>query len=216
MSSFFPNGTIFSIGTTYGAAKAISALSNANPAVAQSTAHGFTTSDIVVVASGWPALNGAAVRVGTANANDFALEGVNTLNLQQFAAGQGVGSAREVTDWVALSQVTGSTTSGGEQQFNQWQYLEEGTQRQRPTVKSARSMTITMDYDPSLPWHAALLAADQLGTPHVIRAAMPSGRTIYYSMYVAYDGEPSFDINTNQQVTLSLAFDNPRSRAYAA
>ncbi len=215
MASSFPNGTVFSLGTTYGPPKTVSGVSNASPGVASATAHGFTDGDIVVMTSGWPSLNGAVVRVDNSTADAFDLEGFDTTNVTAYPAGQGGGTAREVTAWVSLSQVTDVQTSGGEQQFYQWQYLEEKTQRQRPTVKSARSMSLTVDYDPDLAWHAALLTADALNTPHVIRAQLPSGKVIYYNMYVAYDGEPSFTINQNQQVMVSLSYENPRSKTYA-
>lgn len=215
-ASSFPNGTIFSIGTTYGAAKPVTILSNADPAVATSTAHGLTDGDIIVVASGWTVLNGAAVRVDASDTNTFALEGVDASNTSIFPAGAGIGSVQEVTDFVSLSQVVNIVPSGGEQQFYQWQYLEERTQRQRPTVKNARSLTLTLDYDPDLPWHQAFLTADQLGTPHVIKAQLPNNDIILFSMFVAYDGEPTFQLNVNQQVTIALSYDNPRSRRYDA
>ncbi len=214
MSSFFPNGTIFSIGTVYAAPKNVTAISNANPGVVSATAHGLTTGDPFVLTSGWGALNGGVFIAGTTTADSFPLLGVDTLDTSLYPAGAGGGSIKKVTTWVGLSQITAVETSGGEQQFYQWQYLEENTQRQRPTVKNARQMKITMDFDPALPWHDALLAADRKGTPHAIRAAMPSGSTVYYAMYAAFDGEPSFDINQNQSVVLSLSFDNPRSRRY--
>jgi hypothetical protein len=215
-ASSFPNGTIFSIGTAYGSDKTVSAITNANPAVASSTSHGFTDGDIIVVSSGWTVLNGAVVRVDASDTNTFALEGVDASSTTVFPTGAGVGTVREVTTFVSLSQVKNIVPSGGEQQFYQWQYLEERTQRQRPTVKNARALTITLDYDPDLPWHQALITADQLGTPHAIKALLPNNDIILFSMFVAYDGEPSFQLNVNQEVTLALSYDNPRSRRYDA
>lgn len=97
-----------------------------------------------------------------------------------------------------------------------WQYLEDGRQRQRPTFKNARSMTVVMDYDPSLPWHDALLAADLTQEVYVLRASLPNGSVIYFSVYVGYDGEPTFVINQNQQVTATFALASPQSTRYAA
>jgi len=216
MASSFPNGTIFAIGTTLADPKTVSAISNADPAVATSAGHAYEENSIIMLSSGWPALSGAVLRITDPTTGAFTLEGMDTTDEQIYPAGQGAGSARLVSDWVSLSQVNDVQSSGGEQQFYTWQYLEEKTQRQRPTVKNARSMTLTLDYDPDLAWHAALLTADQVGTPFPIRATLPSGNIILFSMYVAYDGEPTFVINENQQVTVSLSFDNPRSRRYSA
>lgn len=197
MSAFFPNGTIFSIATGYGAAKTLSAISNANPGVATSNSHGFTSGNILEISSGWPLLNQRIARVDNEDSNTFELEGINTLNSNRFPPGEGVGSARAVSEWTALSQVTGVQSSGGEQQFTQWVYLEDGQQRQRPTFKNAKSLQLTLHYDPSLAWYDALLEADEEGTPRALRAALPNGDVIYYNMYVGFDGEPSIVANEN-------------------
>lgn len=215
MAAFFPNGSIVSLGTTYGTAKTITDISNANPGVATSAAHGYSDGDILLISSGWPRLDQAIVRVDNSDSGTFALEGFDTSDTTQFPTGGGAGTAREVTAWTALSQITNSSVTGGEQQFFQWQYLEDGAQRQRPTFKNARTMTFTMDFDASLAWHAALLAADRSGEPHALRVALPAGGTIYYNVYVGFDGEPTLDINQNMQVTASFAFANPRSQRYS-
>ncbi len=215
MASIFPNGAIVSIGTAYDAAKTITGISNANPAVVTAASHGYTNGDIIVITSGWPALDQAVARVSDA-ATTFELEGYDTTDTARYSPGGGAGSSRKVTNWVALSQITDSTTAGGEQQFFNWSYLEDGQQRQRPTFKNARSMTFTMDFDDSLAWHNALLNADRAGTPHVFRVALPNGSTIYYNLYVGFDGEPTLNANQNMQVTCSLSFANPRSQRYGA
>lgn len=205
MASFFPNGTIFSVATVYDAAKTISAVTNANPGVASSTAHGYNDGDIVVVSSGWTGLNDRVVRVADKTTDAFSLEGIDTTNTSKFPPGAGVGSARKVTTWAALSQITNSASSGGEQQFAQWVYLEDGVQRQRPTFKNAKSLQLTLDYDPSLPWYTALIAADEAGDPRVLRAALPNGAFLYYNMYVGFDGEPTMTINQNMQCVATFS-----------
>lgn len=197
MSAIFPNGTIFSIATAYAAPKTISTLSNANPGVAGSTAHGFTDGDILELTSGWPLLDGRIARVSNDETDAFSIEGIDTTSVSKYPAGAGIGTAREVTTWAALSQVTNSQSSGGEQQFAQWIYLEDGIQRQRPTFKNAKSLQLTLLYDPALAWYAALIAADEAGTPRALRAALPNGNFLYYNMYVGFDGEPSLNINEN-------------------
>lgn len=197
MSAIFPNGTIFSIATAYAAAKTITALSNANPGVATSNAHGYTDGNILELTSGWPLLDGRIARVDNSDTNTLEIEGIDTTSTSKYPAGAGIGSARLVSSWAALSQVTNSQSSGGEQQFAQWIYLEDGIQRQRPTFKNAKSLQLTLLYDPSLAWYNALIAADELGTPHALRAALPNGNFIYYNMYVGFDGEPTLNINEN-------------------
>lgn len=204
MASIFPNGAVFSLGTTYGSAKVVSAVTNANPGVASSTAHGFTDGDIVLIQTA-SRLNGRVIRVDNSATNAFDLEGVDTSSTTTYPSGFGVGTATEVTAWTALSQTVDVQSSGGEQQFYQWTYLEDGRQQQRPTFKNARTLTLTMDYDPSLAWHAALLAADEEKTLKALRVVLPDGSTLYYSGYVGFDGEPAVRINENMKVTASFA-----------
>lgn len=215
MSASFPNGTIFSIGTAYGSDVTVSAISNASTGVATATAHGFADGDILLLSM--PSrLDSRVVRVDNAATNAFDLEGINTTSTSLYPSGFGVGTAKDVTTWVALSQVVDSQSSGGEQQFYQWVYLEDGRQRQRPTFKNARALTLTLDYDPDLSWHTALLNADELGTVHALRAVLPSGATLYYGVYVGFDGEPTLTINENMKTTVSFALASPFSTRYAA
>jgi hypothetical protein len=214
MSSLFPNKTVFSISTSYEAAKNISALTNADPAVATSAAHGYTDGDILLIGSGWPAINDAPARVDNAATGAFALEGFDTTDTLRFPTGAGTGTARKVLNWASLSQVLDPSTAGGEQQYYQWVYLDDGIQRQRPTFKNARTMTIPMDYDNTLPWYDALVQADLDGETRILRAALPNGKLFYWSVVVAFDGEPTFNANQNMQVTASFSMANPRSTKY--
>lgn len=214
MSSLFPNKTIFSISSVFDAPKTVSAVSNANPGAASSTAHALSAGDIVLMSSGWPELNDRPVRVINPTTNAFDLEGFDTTSTTRFPAGSGIGTVKEVTDWVALSQITDSQSSGGEQQYYQWVYLETGLQQQRPTFKNARSMQITLDYDNALAWYNALLTSDLTGDTYILRASLPNGKFFYWSVVVGFDGEPSFNINQNMQVVATFSLVNPKSTKY--
>ncbi len=217
MSSSFPNGTVFSLATSYAATKTVTAISNATTAVASSVSHGYSAGDIVILGNS-SRLDQRVIRVAAnaAPTDLFNLEGIDTSSTTLYPSGFGVGTASKVTSFTAISQVTDVQSAGGEQQFYQWVYLEDGRQRQRPTFKNARSMTLVMDYDPDLAWHDDLIAADLAGTVYVLKASLPSGAVIYYSVYVGFDGEPSFTINENQKTVLSVSLACPTSTRYAA
>jgi len=212
MSANLPNGTKIAIASAYGSEFAITALSNASPAVATAAAHGQADGGIIVVESGWAALDGRTVRVDGSDAGTFQLEGINTLSTRKYEAGAGIGSARPVTAWTPITQVTGSNSSGGEQQFVQWVYLEDGQQRQRPTFKNARALQITLADDPSLPWNAVLKAADEDGEPRAVRFALPGGGFIYYNMYVSFNDEPTTTANEIMTVTAYMSLVAPSIR----
>lgn len=211
MSASFPNGTVFAIGSAYGSNVTISGISNASPGLATAPAHGLTDGDIILLAM--PSrLDGRVARVDDATTGAFDIEGIDTTSTTLYPAGFGVGTAKEVTTFVSISQVVDSQSAGGEQQFYQWVYLEDGRQRQRPTFTNARSLTLTMDYDPSLAWHQALLDRALANEVSALRATLPNGAKLYWGVYVGYDGEPTFTINENQKVSLSLSLAAPHTR----
>lgn len=213
-ASYFPNKTVLSISSGFDAVKNVTALTNANPANATSAAHGYANGDILLQSSGWTDLNDRPIRVANSLTNSFDEEGFDTTDTTQFPAGGGVGTVKRVSSFVPFSQVTDVATAGGEQQYFQWVYLEDGLQRQKPTFKNARTMTVTLDYDNAQAWYNTLVTHDRTGITQVLRAALPNGKFFYWSVVVGFDGEPNFNINTNMQVTAQLAMVNPRSTKY--
>ena len=134
MSSRFINGAKYAVSTTLSAAVAITALTNADPAVA-TTASPPADGDVVLITSGWTELNEAVVRADSPTANSFVLEDFNASDTVRFPAGEGIGAFRTVGGFVSLSQVRDVATEGGEQNFFTYQYVEDegGGPRQTPT-----------------------------------------------------------------------------------
>lgn len=207
MASAFPNGSSFAISATYGSPVTISAISNANPAVATAAAHGLSDGDILLINSGWSGLDQRFVRVDESDTGTFKLEGVNTTNTAHYPAGDGVGTAAEVLTWTGVSQVVTSASSGGDPEFYNWKYVDDpsGRQRQRRTGTSAKSLQLTLDDDPTLGWHAALLAASQSRATTCLRVILPNGSKLYYSMEITYDGEPTLTSDQNMQVVATFS-----------
>jgi hypothetical protein len=219
MSALFPNGSTFAISGTLEAAKVVTAITNANPGEATSTSHGYTDGDILVL--GNPSrLDQRVVRAAGVATNTFDLEGIDTTSTTLFPAGFGVGTVQRAgtasTGFTSMSQTVDVGASGGEQQFAQWSYIEDGRQRQRPTFKNARALTLQMHYDPSLAWHAALLDADLAGDVRVLRVTLPTGAKLFYAVYVGFDGQPTIQINENMAVTASFALACPDLTRYAS
>ncbi len=215
MASIFPNGSTFAISAALSGSKVVTAITNANPGVASSTAHGFSDGDILV--GTFPGrLDQRPFRVDNSVTNAFDLEGIDTSSTAIFSAGFGVGTVLEAPSFTSLSQTTDVAGSGGEQQFAQWAFIEDGRQRQRPTFKNARALQLTMHYDPSLSWHVALLAADLAGDVRVLKVTLTTGRILLYSVYVGFDGQPSIAINENMSVTATFALACPDVTSYAS
>src|SRR5690606_32457817 len=125
--------------TTYGAEKAVTAVTNADPAVASSAAHGLADGSYFELKSGWFRANERIFRVDNAAADAFDIEGLNTTNTDNFPAGTGGGSVRPITAWQQVTQILEFTTSGGEQQYANYSFLEEDFERQLPTTTTPQS-----------------------------------------------------------------------------
>ena len=206
MAVSLPNGATLRLAATYGTAKAITAISNANPAVASSTAHGFTAGSILEVTSGWPKLNGRAVRVGTAPATDsFKLENFDSTDTTLFPSASAPGSARAVLTWVDLPQALEFSTSGGETQFANYQFLESDTEQQIPSSFSAMSIQVTIAHDPTLACYPVWRAASNTRKPSILMLTLPNGGQIPYNCFVNFNDTPTLSKGNVMTVKPSFA-----------
>jgi hypothetical protein len=216
MSVSLPNGATVAIASTYGASKTMSALSNANPAVATLEAsHGVIVNDILVVTSGWSRLNGRVLRASAVATNDVSLEGFNSTSTTTYPSGSGIGSVKEVTAWTQITQILETSSSGGEQQFVTYSFLEDDAEHQIPTVKSPVSFKFKIADDATLAHYAVLDAADLARTPQAVRLVLPSGSIVYWNAYVTLSRTPTLTKNEvmGLECTMSLVSEVTR---YAA
>lgn len=193
MAVSLPNGVILSLATGYANSKTITAITNANPAVASSAAHGLANGALVELKSGWQKLNERIVRVADSTAGTFTLEGMNTLSPIQFPVGTGGGSIREITAFTQITQVLETSTSGGEMQFATFSFIENDFESQIPTQASAQSLAITIADDPTLPGYKALQAAAELREVRALRVAFPNGSVLLYNGYVSFNETPTMN-----------------------
>lgn len=205
MAFRLPNGSTFDFAATYSDDVTITAISNANPAVATATGHPFTLGDIVVVTTGWTKLTGRAFKVGAVTADTFVLTGVNTTSTQAYPAGVSAGSAKSVETWVNIPQITEVASSGGEQQFYQFGFLEEDEDRQIPTTKSPSTLTLTVADDPSQPYVPVVEAADELKEERIQRLNLVNGDIILYNSIASITNTPSLTRNQIMVRTITLA-----------
>lgn len=205
MAARLPDGAIVSLATTMGTAKTVSALTNATPGVATSTAHGLTDGDMVIMSSGWSNLNNRVVRVDNSATNAFDIEGVDTSSVTLFPAGSGTGSATEITAFTQITQIMGFSTSGGDQQFTTFSFLEQNFETQIPTITSAQTITIDIADDPSLAGYIALKAAADARATRGLKIAMPDGSTIFYYGYVSFNETPSVSKGAVMQVKATFS-----------
>lgn len=207
MSVSLPNGALVAIASGYGSTKNMTAVTNANPGVATlEAAHGIATGEIFEVTSGWSRLTNKIVRAGTVATNDVPLEGINTSLTSIYPAAGGTGSVREITGWTQLSQILSSSSSGGEQQFLEYQFLESDAQKRIPTFKSASGLSFMIADDPTLAGYQLASTANDDRLPRAVKITLPSGSIILYNAYISLNKTPTLSVNEIMacEVTLSL------------
>lgn len=208
MTSRMINGAKFAVSSALGAAAAITAVNNANPGVASSLTPPTEGDVVVLTFPGLPELDDSVVRAGTVVAGtSFELEGVDTTDAVRFPTEDSAGAYRAVSGFVPLSQVRDLDMSGGDQQFHQFQNVEDPTSRQRqdPTFKNPMVLRIDLAYDPALPWFAALKEADRRKEPVVVREVLPNGDTTYYYGMMSFNGVATKSLNEHMLVSATLS-----------
>lgn len=202
-----PNGTTFAIATAYGAAKNMTAVTNADPGVATlEVSHGISTGDFFEVTSGWSRLTNKIVKAGTVATNDVPLLGIDTTLTSIYPALSGTGTIREITTWTQVSQVLSSQTDGGEQQFVTYQFLESDAEKRIPTVKSAGGLTLSIADDATQPGFIALSEANDDRLQRAVKATLPDGSVLVYNAYISLNKTPSMSINEIMACECTFSF----------
>lgn len=207
MAVSLPNGALVAIASGYGTSKTMSAVSNAAEAVSTLEAsHGVVEGDFIEVTSGWSRLDSKIVRAGTVSTNDVNLEGINTTSTSVYPAGGGTGSVREITGWTQLSQILESSSTGGEQQFLDYQFLEADAAKRIPTFKAPAGLTFRVADDPTLAGYVLAKTANDDREPRAVRVTLPNGAILLYNAYISLAPSPSLTVNEvmSVEVTLSL------------
>ena len=204
MAFRLPNGSTLELAATYDAPEIIVSITNANPAVVTSTAHGYANGDYVEITSGWLRLSGRVLRVANVTTDTYELEGVNTTNTTTYPVGGSAGTSREILTWQQIPQITGLTTSGGEQQFFTFGFLEENDDRQLPTTRSPLTLTMTVADDPAQPFFAVAQAADEARSINALRLNLAGGSKILYNGYPTITQTPT--LTRNELMTLTMTY----------
>jgi len=212
MSVSLPNGALVAIASGSGSALTVTAVTNANPAVCTSTAHGLSNGDVVVVTSGWSRLNGRTLRVANVATNTFELEGYDSSSTTTHPAASGTGSVKEVTGWTQLSQVLSSSSNGGEQKFKEYQFLESDGETRIPTSKAASGLTFSVADDSSLAGFILAGTANDDRLPRAVRITLSSGALLFYNCYISLNRTPSLTIDEIMacEVTMSQVAETVR------
>lgn len=216
MSITLTTGTTLAVAKVYATALAFTAASN--EAECKLTVSGSTivAGDYVEVNSGWGLLDKrvARAKAGT-SATSLVLEGINTTDTNKFPAGTGTGTVRKIETWSQISQIKSLSASGGEQQFVDVSTIVDVTARQMPTIRGAVSMTVDVYDDPTLPWYADVVKADEARSPYGLLMTFPNGSKLAGNAYWSLMRIPTMAQNDALMSQLSLSYSSEPTR-YAA
>ena len=189
MAFSLPTGTTYAIATAYAAALNVTAATNASEAVLTVT-NTLAAGDLVEYTSGWANATARIFRVKAPSGTQATMEGLDTTDLTQFAAGAGVGTLRKITTRQQIAQVLSCDPSGGDSQYVEVRTLDSNFRTNLPDGFSAMSLSMSIADDQTLPHHAALKTAT--GKVTALIATLPNGKgVLLFNTYPSFNETPT-------------------------
>lgn len=207
MAFYFPEGSVIQVSKTFASAKTITTLTNGNPAVASSTAHGFVDSDVLLYEGGWEDYDESVLLADMTDANTLALLGMNATNTTFYSPGSGTGTLKKVTDWITVPQVTGISSSGGGPRFTPVQLLARRNATSIPTGFEPTSITLSLAHDPGDANYQQLLDISRSGNAVAIKIVIGGGAVLYGFGYFSVNEMPSLNVGQVNTVQASMSLN---------
>lgn len=214
MALYFPEGSQQQFSQTFAATKNITAVTNANPAVATSVAHGYTTGDEILLTSAWEDMTDTVVKVEVMTADTFKLLGVDSTNTGFFPVGTGIGTAQKISGWTSIPQVLTISGSGGDARFTDVQLLAKRNAIRVPTGFNATSITLSLAHDPAQPAYITMLGISRNLSKVAFKQVISGGAVTYGYGYLSVSEMPQLNVNQVNQVQAAMTVLG-RSLSYA-
>lgn len=179
MAMSSPVGTSYYLSSTFASAKTITAVTNANPAVATSTSHGYSTNDELLFTSGWELASNSVFKGTMADANSFSFQGLNTTNTNNFAAGSGTGTTQKISSWVEIPQVLSINPNGGRPRFIDVRTIKALQGIKLPDGFDAMSIDFEIAWDISQTNWSTLVSISRDSTLVAYKSVKGSGAATY-------------------------------------
>jgi len=206
MAYGFPEGSAFYFSplSSFASAVNVTAVTNANPAVATAASHGYVDDDIVLFNSGWEDATDALYKVDMTDASTFSFLGLDTSNTTFFAAGAGTGTTQKVTTWTSIPQVLTIATQGGDARFTTISPLSRRNAINVPTGFNATTITLTLGYDPTNANYQTMLGISRALSKVGFKMALSGSGVTYGFGYMSVSEVPQLNVNQPNQVTAVL------------
>lgn len=206
MAYSLPEGSSQQFSNTLAAAKTITAITNANPAVATCTAHGYTTGDEIMLSSGWEDATDSVYKIESVDANSFKILGLDSTNTSFFPAGSGGGSAQKLSAWTAIPQVLTISASGGDARFTDVNPLAKRNGIRIPTGFNATSVTLSLGFDATTPAYKTMVDISRSLSKVAFKQVLSGGSVQYGWGYLNVSEFPKLNNNQVNTVDAALTF----------
>lgn len=216
MSYSFPEGSKFFFSQTFAAAKTLATMSNANPTLCGSVAHGFVDGDEGLLTSGWEDATNTVFKVDQQTVDTLTLLGLDTSDQTFFAPGGGAGSSlQKISQWIEIPQVLTISTSGGDPRFTSISPLSRRNSFNVPTGFNPTSITLTLGHDAANVNYQTMLNISRSLRQVAFKMVLSGGATTYGYGYMAVSEVPQLNQNQANQVTCALSLQG-RAISYAS
>ena len=216
MAYYFPPGTKYFYSNTLATAKTVTAVTNASPAVASATAHGYVDADPVLFASGWQDADATVFEVEQLTADTFSFLGLNATDTNVYASGSGGGTTQKVSTWVEIPQILTASTSGGGIKYGTISPLGSRQDTKQPIGFEAIGVDLKLGYDPSNATIQAMQALTRVSGKVALKLVLPGGGRVYGYGNIACSEFPEIGGKESPlQISVGIGFDG-RAISYGA
>lgn len=202
---YFPEGSKFYYSATMAAAITVTAVSNANPALATAVGHGLSDNDEVLFTSGWEDATDSVFRVDSQSADTFDIDGLNTTDTDWFAAGTGTGTVEKLSSWVEIPQVLDIQTSGGGARFSNIEPLAKRNAIAVPTGFDPMNITLTLGHDPANATYLAMVNLSRTLSKVAFKMVIGGGAVGYGYGHMVVSEAPLLNRGQANRVTAALS-----------
>ena len=206
MAYSLPEGSSQQFSNTLASAKTVTAITNANPAVATCTGHGYTTGDEIMLSSGWEDATDSVYKIESVDANSFKILGLDSTNTSFFPAGSGGGSAQKLSAWTAIPQVLTISASGGDARFTDVTPLAKRNGIRIPTGFNATSITLSLGFDATNASYKSMVGISRSLSKVAFKQVLSGGSTQYGWGYLTVSEFPKLNNNQVNTVDAALTF----------
>jgi hypothetical protein len=205
MAYYFAEGSKFYFSQTFAAAKTVSAVTNANPAVATSTSHGYVDNDEILLSSGWEDATDTVYMIDQQTADTFKLLGLNSTDTDWYASGGGTGEAFKISTWVEIPQLLSISATGGDARFTNIDLLAKRNSLAVPTGFNASQITLSMAHDPALAGYQTMVDISRTLTKVAFKIVLSGGGLGYGYGYLSVSEMPQLGRNQVNTVQASMS-----------